>query len=181
MQKKIITFGVILVCVLIILSIIILGKGENTIEEALNVDNKHSINILHQEEVSNGVVVFYNKPNKDNLHAHYIKKKLIGWEYVYGGVQSDVSLGIEKRGFVVNSFSKVKNTPFPMLYGIVGDSEISKIRVIGTELKREYEAKIVGENNIWILFMEEFDEESYDIIGVSEDDVEMSRFTYSVN
>lgn len=181
MKNKLITFSVILVLILIIITTIIMGKGEKTIEEALKVDNQNPINILHEEEVSNGVVVFYNHPNKDDLNAHFIKKKLIGWEYVYGGVQGEISLVIEKRAVVVNSFPKIKNTPFPMFYGIVGNPDIVKIRVIGTESKKEYDAKIVSENNIWILFMEEFEDESYDIIGVSVDDIEISRFTYSVN
>ncbi|MBM7571930.1 DUF4871 domain-containing protein [Aquibacillus albus] len=132
--------------------------------------------ILHQEEVNNGVVVFYipnietddDDTNLSELSAIFIKKTLLGWEGTNdrGGYSSNIGEDITSQYLPKSN----RQSPFPMLYGEINNQEVDRIKVINLENNAEYHAEtvIMENHHIWFVFLDEMEEGKYEIQGLSE-------------
>jgi hypothetical protein len=94
--------------------------------------------IIHIEPLHDGVLVLYRKFHKSDgfdIHAEYVRYTWKGWRWVWGGGSSG-SIGVEPEGVYVEYFPPTNGsprTPFPMVYGVVNDSNIRQVRVTDGE------------------------------------------------
>lgn len=176
MRKKVVLPAIAIIAITV-LAVIKFGVGEKTVEDVLAKGNKLPINIIHEEKTDKGVIVFYNHPRKDDLGACFIKKKMIGWKYVYGGVQGGLKISMDEYGMSWSYFPNVYETPFPLYYGIIGNTDIKQVKIVENKRKIEREAKIInaGDTRIWLIYMNRFEGSEFEIIGVSSDGKEISK------
>lgn len=128
--------------------------------------------LLHKEKVDHGLVVFYGEYETNNtLGVRFRKKKLFGWEATYdrggggfGGTLNNI------HGIYLPKMDR--KSPFPMLLGIITNSEIAHIEV---EYKYENDVKKIKAKTIqgkdrylWFAFVDEpRGETTYKISGYS--------------
>jgi len=117
--------------------------------------------LVHQEEVENGVVIFYvpnikgDIPPKASFEARFIQKNLFGWEETFDRGGTTGTLENQLYSMYLNKYSK--KSPFPMLFGEFTNPEIEKIVFENEKDKKVIEAKIVETNgkHFWFAFIEE--------------------------
>ena len=158
---------------LVIVSIVILGlvggvylfhmnKGTETVIGAIEQSGRHVSQMIHQEKVKDGVVVFFRRDigNGYTLDSGFIKKGLLGWKWVWGGGFS---------GYSGQYFPSVAKTPFPLVFGEVKSQGIEKVEIRDNEHKETKVAKVVGTDNnrIWFMFLDKSDGPNFDIVGLS--------------
>lgn len=128
--------------------------------------------LIHKEKVDNGLVVFSGEyESKNSLGVRFIKKKLFGWQATFdrggGGFGSPVdnihSIFLPKMD---------KKSPFPILLGLITNSEIAQIVLeykYGNEVKKVKAKTIQGKDrHIWFAFVDEpKGETTYKIKGYS--------------
>lgn len=128
--------------------------------------------IVHQQEVDNGVVVFYIPNIQSNgmvseLNSIFIKRTTLGWEGTNdrGGYSTSINEDISSQYLQKSD----KQSPFPMLYGEINNSDITQIKVINLESNHEYLAETIEteSHNIWFVFLDD-QEGEYEILGLSE-------------
>lgn len=140
-------------------------KGEKTIEGAIEKTGRRGSNIIYQEKVNGGVVVFTKRITGDasTIDSGYLKKGLLGWKWIWGGGFS---------GYSVQYFQAIPGTPFPMLIGDINNEQISVVKITDVEHNYSKEVKIVGTGNdrIWFAFLNESDGPSFEIVSLSNTD-----------
>lgn len=130
--------------------------------------------ILYQEKVEKGVVVFYipkietnDATNISELSSIFIKKTPFGWEGTYdrGGYSSSIREDITSQ-YLPKSNSQ---SPFPMLYGEINNPEVNKIKIINSTNNNVYQAETVmaDGHQIWFVFLDENQEVAYEVQGFS--------------
>ncbi|WNF38382.1 hypothetical protein RJD24_08160 [Bacillaceae bacterium IKA-2] len=127
--------------------------------------------LVHQEEVDNGVVIFYvpnikGEKQKVNFEARFIQKKLFGWEETYDRGGTIGTLKDNLYSMYLKKYSK--KSPFPMLFGEFTNPEIETIKIEYENDTKVIEAKIVENNgkHFWFAFIEE-DKIKFTIKGYS--------------
>ncbi|MDD2234655.1 MAG: hypothetical protein PHV03_07070 [Desulfitobacteriaceae bacterium] len=163
-------------------SIIPTHSTGNTIEEAIRKSGRNVTEIVHTEEVKDGVVVFYKKnigSEGESNASGYIKKTIWGWEWSYGGEHSD-SIG---NGFSTQYFPYSKDTPFPLLFGEIKDQKIKQIIILKIDQENDSEAKIIGTNSdiMWFTFLDKSEGPRFTIIGLSGEGTTLYSETININ
>ncbi|MFT4415803.1 hypothetical protein ACLM5H_18245 [Fredinandcohnia humi] len=151
-----------------------LAGGFNKDESFRNILNDLDYDkIIHQEEVANGVIIFYDpkiETSKVNditseLSAVFIKETFFGWEKTNdkGGFSSGLN-GEISRQFLPKMD---RNSPFPMLYGEILNPDVNQVKVINLKNNRNYnvETVITESHRIWFAFLDENHEELYEVQG----------------
>ncbi|ODA41849.1 hypothetical protein [Desulfosporosinus sp. BG] len=137
-------------------------RGEATVEGAIEKSGRRGSQVIYQEKVNDGVVVFTKRiTGKSNtIDAGYVKKGLLGWKWIWGGGFSGCS---------GQYFQAVSGTPFPMLVGTIDNDQASEIKVTDTERKFAKDAQIVGTGNdrIWFVFVNKSDGPIFEIDTLS--------------
>jgi hypothetical protein len=191
MKKKL----MITVCI-ILASIVFLfyfGKGSsNTPIEAIEKSRgNHVDDIVLQKDIENGQVVFYLR-NINNgqqfVSAEFVKKTLLGWKWVYGGghslpnyTGSNQKVTLDEswsyQYFPSTKGSEFGKSPFPMLFGVIKNSDITSVIVQDQRIVREQKAEIVKTNStlrFWYVFVTEEQGRKFTISARSTDGKEVS-------
>lgn len=153
-------------------------KG-NTLDEAISKsDRLNKSTILHKEVLEEGVLVFHIPDIKGDkaesrLGAEFVRKVLFGWEVSYKG--GAYSSGI-KQPLYGQYFPAFEDSPFPMVYGEIKDSNINKVVVKEPGSKLEKQARIINVKRkpamerdmvLWYVFLDRINGKSLDIKGMT--------------
>lgn len=133
--------------------------------------NSESIQILTTETFDHGSIVICKPVNQDMLQVNLLREKLSGYKAIYSGAQADPILMAEKSGISHMYLSGVKKTSPPVYFGVVGDSEITVVKVIDLATGTEVEAKITESDaiRVWFADLSELNGSDFQIIGLSAD------------
>jgi hypothetical protein len=176
MKKKIILFVLALIAVLLLVVVKMTG-GANTIEEAINPDGSNKINIIHVEKHDKGSIVFGYISGENTLYTAVVRKDITGYKVVYSGVQGDIKLVSEKLGFSYTYFPSIEKVELPIYFGLIGNQDISDIRIVDKKREVEKQAKIIESNGtrIWLVYMNPFKGSDFDITGYSRENKELVK------
>lgn len=145
---------------------------ENSLNQILKDDRIDRL--IHQEEVDNGVVLFYVKKFKGyesvnfSLETEFVKKTLFGWKKTMDRAGFTDSSQLEIFGQYANKFDE--ESPFPMIFGRITNPRIEQIKVEFGDKPKEIRVKTIRgkEDYIWFAFVEEPKEKTiYTIKGYS--------------
>lgn len=142
-----------------------------TIEEAIEKSGRQIVKVIHQEKVKGGEVVFFYKSingGKDyTMAAGYIKKTLWGWEWAIGGEGSHAG---PEQPITEQYFPSTKDSPFPLAFGEIFDSQIVKVRVQTEKGTTDKETSIVenGTTKIWYVFLYPSDGPLIKVVGLGQ-------------
>lgn len=129
--------------------------------------------ILHVEEVDEGVVVLFTwyikkDINIEVLNATFIKKTKYGWEE---SVESAEHTLLDKEDLSHQLVTPSSDeSPFPLVFGKIINSEITGVSVTDPENDKEYTAKIITSDkgeDYWFTFVDINPEELFEIHGVT--------------
>jgi hypothetical protein len=167
-----------LVVLIVFTFLIIIATNSKTltdqqVHKMIDEGFSESNNILfHKERVDNGLVVFYGDYEINNtLGARFMKKKLFGWEATFDRGGGGLGSPVDNISSIF--FPKMdKKSPFPLLMGLITNSEIAQIEVeykYGRDTEKVKGKTILGKDRyIWFAFVEEPKEKTiYKIMGYS--------------
>ncbi len=182
MKKKVILITFILIVVSLFL-LIKFNSGAKTIEEAINVLGSKQVSIIHEEKNDKGSIVFSYTSDGNTLYTAIVSKGISGYKTVYSGVQGDIKFTSEKLGLSYNYFPSIKKTEIPIYFGLIGNPDISKVKIIEKKRNIEDEAKIINANGtrIWLVYMDKFEGSDFDIIGLSEEGKEVTNIDGNIS
>lgn len=142
-----------------------------TIEEAIEKSGRQIVKVIHQEKVTGGEVVFFNKSingGKDyTIAAGYIKKTLWGWEWVIGGEGSHAG---PEQPITEQYFPSLKDSPLPLAFGEISDSQIVRVSIQTDKGTPDRETSIVenGTTRIWFVFLNPSDGPLTKVVGLGQ-------------
>lgn len=130
--------------------------------------------ILHQEEVENGVVVLFTDYIKKDvniieLNAVFVRKTEDGWDKSLDGGSHTFLEQTELSYQLLLASSD--QSPFPLLFGSIIDPAITQVQVTNLDNKQEYTAEIITSENgksYWYAFVDANSLDAYEIQGVGE-------------
>ena len=179
-MKKISIFIVLAIMIISAFIIFKFNDGEKTIEKAISSSNP--IKIIYEEKTDKGSIVFYTTKDWNDFSICFVRKTLNGYKYINGGT-GDVRVSAKKIGFSYAYYPNIEKTPFPMYFGIIGNPEIKKIKVIEKKSNIEGEAKIINakDKRIWLMYMNKFQGSDFEIVGLSAEGKELTRIKDNIS
>ncbi|GFP75616.1 hypothetical protein [Clostridium fungisolvens] len=178
MKKKMILFTLVLILVIIsAFCILNFSSTARDINHAVNRPGSVPVNIIYEQKGSKGSMVFCISSGVEGLFTAAVKENMFGYRLAYWVAQGDIKITIDKVGLTESYFPNINKITPPMFYGIVGNPEIKRVKIIEKKRNIEAEAKIVDANGyrLWLINMENFQGSQFDIIGLSDDDKEISH------
>lgn len=147
-----------------------LGK---TPEETVFRGNVTPYRVIHQEPVEEGVLIFMNRPEKENtnnLQVEYVRKTLFGWKWVWGGGFSTTVTNSALSYMSMSKLDKI-STPFPMIFGNVLDPSIKSItaEIKESGVHRAKLIKVNSEKTIWFVFLPSLAVPPFEINGFNQE------------
>lgn len=170
MRKLLISSVVSLIGLLIILGFLHFrdGGSSDTVVEAIEKarDVGYVNYIIHEHPVQDGVVVFFLRNMNDgqiSVNSEYVRRTRQGWIWGYGGGFSGSNVRLDlteeearKESFQSAFFHSTEGTefdsPFPMIYGVILNPDITRIVIKDYVKKLERQANIVEVNRNFKLF-----------------------------
>ncbi len=182
-MKKIVSLSVVLIIIISLLMLIKFKAGVRTVEEAINPSGLNKINIIHEEKTDKGSIVFYNRLGYDELSTAFVKNGIMGYKVLYDGVQEDVSKVSKKFGITYCFFPAIEKTSLPIYFGIIGNPDISQVKIIGKKGNIEEQAKIIDAKGtrIWLIYMSKFKGSDFEIVGISKDGKELTKIDDNIS
>ncbi|MBB6218161.1 hypothetical protein HNQ80_004301 [Anaerosolibacter carboniphilus] len=182
MKKKV---GLIVLSIIIVLSFLVLKFNEDskTIEEAITSPGSMPISIIHEEETDKGSIVFCNIVGKDGLYVAVVRKSIFGFKTVYSGAHGDIKLAAKKFGLTHSYYPNIEKTSLPIYFGVIGNPDISEVKIVEKKRNIEDEAKIINTNGIriWLVYMKKFQGSDFNIIGISADGKELTKINGNIS
>lgn len=175
-----------IVLVIIVVSLLLMLRFEKslvTIEEAITTPSSKPISIIHEEKTDKGSIVFYNHLDEDDLSTAFVKKNIFGYKTIYSGVQGDIKLVLEKFGLTYHYFPSIENTSLPIYFGIIGNPDISQVKIVEKKRNIEGQAKIINAKGtrIWLVFMYKYEGSDFEIVGLSVDGKEITKINDNIS
>ncbi|GAA0337785.1 hypothetical protein GCM10008967_30060 [Bacillus carboniphilus] len=171
--------------ILVLLSLMFVLSACASEEDLTKQIEELDYDVIHIEEVKEGVVVFHKPENVgedqtvSSMGAHFIKQNPFEWEVTND--QGTYMSGIDKPIFSQYLLKSDKTSPFPMLYGEIKDPIIHIVRVVNEQDPSTYEEATVMERNghrFWYLFLEApTDPTTFEVQGLSKDQVVLTSIT----
>lgn len=188
-MKKLISIIILAILVVVML---MLGKhylqeddSSPTIVEAIEKarDDNYVSYIIREVAFKDGVVVFFIRKTQDNsiqIVSEYVKKTGKGWKWGVGGGHSGSNLRLNstdaeahKQSFTYQYFPITEGTefgksPFPMIFGVVLNPDISRMVVKDSNRGLERQAEIVEVNKnfkLYYVFLDQIQGLKFDITG----------------
>jgi hypothetical protein len=141
--------------------------------------------IMQQHPVSQGEVIFYlSNINDDQIvvSTEYVRKTWRGWKWIYGGGHSGSNIQLNSKLPSRNGFSyqyirstegtEIGSSPFPMIYGVILDPDITRIVVKDYMSGLDRQAKIIEIKDrfkLYYSFLDEPQGKKFEIIGYSQE------------
>jgi len=141
------------------------------IEQAIEKSGRQVEKVIHEEKVKVGEVVFFyesiNAGKDSTMASGYIKKMLWGWDWAYGGGHTHSG---PEQPITEQYFPSTKDTPFPLAFGEISDSQIVRVRVQTEKGTTDKETSIVenGTTRIWYVFLYPSDGPLTKVVGQSQ-------------
>ncbi len=191
-MKKILLIIVCIVCVIIGF---LLNLEKNSFKSAIEAIEEsrgtHIDYLVLQKDIDNGRVVFYLRNINDGqqvVSAEFVRKTILGWKWVFGGGHSAPKYtGTDQEMKVDESWSyqylpstegsEFGKSPFPMLFGLIKNQDITSIVVRDLMNFEEQEAEIVQTNSsvrLWYVFVTEKQGGKFTITANSKDGKKVS-------
>lgn len=170
----------------IIISLFLTGKfsgSVKTIEEAINPSGSNNIYMIHEEKTDKGRIVFYNQIGYDGLSTAFIKKNIVGYKAAFSGVHGDVKFAANIFGLTHIYYPAIEKTSLPIYFGVIGNPEISQVKIIEKKRNIESQAKIINTKDIkiWLVYMNKFQGSDFDIIGLSSEGKELVKIDGNIS
>ena len=164
-MKKKITVVVLIASLLIAYFFFVNAYQAKSIEEALDTPNQALYKVIHIEDLDGSYFVISKKD--DYLHSAVVNKRFTRYKTVYSGVHGDIDKVAEIFGVTDSYFPGIKYVSKPLLYGVIGDPEISKLVLINSESKEEKNIEILEKDGLrlWIKSLENTDDIDYILKG----------------
>lgn len=142
------------------------NSGSKTIEEAINAPGSKRVSIIHEEKNDKGSIVFSYTSGGNGLYTAVVRKGIGGYKTVSSGVQEDIKFVSEKFGLSHSYFPAIEKTELPIYFGLIGNPDISKVKIIEKKRNIEGQAKIINANGtrIWLVYMNKFQGSDFDIV-----------------
>jgi hypothetical protein len=180
MKKKLVLISFVFILVIIsAICILNFRSAARDINQAVNRPGSVPVNIIYEQKVSNGSMVFCitSDGNSKGLLTAAVKKNIFGYRAIYSGMQGDIKTTIDKVGLTESYFPSINKLAAPMFYGIIGNPEIKKVKIIEKKRNIETEAEIIeaSDYRIWLINMDKFQGSKFDIIGLTADDKEITN------
>jgi hypothetical protein len=182
-MKRNIIFLMLILMGISLFSVVKFIDGAKTIEEAINIPGSSKVSIIHEEKHGKGSIVFSYTSSENGLYTAVVRKGIMGYKTVYSGVQGDVKFVSEKHGMSHTYFPNIEKVGFPIYFGIIGNSDISEIRIVEKKRGVERQAKIIESNGtrIWLVYMNRLEGSNFDIIGYSKDGKELVKIDGNIS
>jgi hypothetical protein len=178
-MKKRVVFIVLAIMMISLISVFLVikfSKGAKTIEEVIITSGSKPISIIYEEKTDKGSIVFSNTVGGDGLYTAIVRKNIFGYKAVYSGVQ-EAKFMANKFGLSYCYFPNVEKTSLPIYFGIIGNPDISKVKIVEKKRNIEGQAKVINANGtrIWLIYMNKFQGSDFEIIGLSSDGKELTK------
>lgn len=175
-MKKKIVYIVLAIMIVSVFLVIKFSNGAKTIEEAITTPGSKPISIIHEEKTDKGSIVFCNTVGGDGLYTAIVRKNIFGYKNVFSGVQEVKSMA-NKFGLSYCYFPNVEKTSLPIYFGIIGNADISQVKIVEKKRNIEGQAEIINANGtrIWLMYMNKFQGSHFEIIGLSADGKELTK------
>jgi hypothetical protein len=182
MKKKIIFFMLVVMAALLFLAVKF-NEGAKTIEEAINTPGSSKVSIIHEEKHGKGSIVFSYTSGGKGLYTAVVRKDIMGYKTVYSGVQGDIKLVSEKYGMSHSYFPNVERIGLPIYFGLIGNPDISEIKIVEKKRGAERQAKIIESSGarIWLVYMNGLEGSDFDIKGYSKEGKELVKIDGSIS
>ena len=138
----------------------------NTIENALSVINPENIHIIHETETAEGIIVFYQQFDGQDLSIAFVEKSFNRYKVAYSGVEGDISRTKSQFGFTSSYYPDVEGVFFPAYVGVIENPGIMRLTISDSEEKMTNEATIISteKGTIWFLNMNIFPETPTEVL-----------------
>ncbi|KGK90170.1 hypothetical protein [Clostridium sp. HMP27] len=182
MKKKVIFIVLVLMIVPLFLAIKF-NTGAKTIGEAINPFGTNPITIIHEEKNNKGSIVFSYTSEGNGLYTAVLRKGIGGYRTVCSGVQGDIRLVSSKFDISHMYFPNVEKTALPIYFGVIGNPDISEVKIIEKKRNIEEKAKIINADGIkiWLVYMKKFQGSDFDIIGLSADGKQLIKIDGNIS
>ena len=184
MKKKvgIAVLAIMIVSLFSVFLIIKFGNGEKTVADLINKEGSMQLKIIHEEKTDKGSIVFCNTVGRDGLSTVIVRKTISGYKDVYSGGETDIKRVANEFGVSYTYYPNIEKTSLPIYFGIIGNPDISQVKIIEKKRNIEGKAKIINANGtrIWIVFMNKFQGSDFDIIGLSAEGKELVKIRTNI-
>jgi hypothetical protein len=182
MKKKVIVIALILFIVSLFF-VVKLNGGAKTIEEAINTSGSSKVSIIHEEKHGKGSIVFGYVSGGNGLYTAVVRKGIGGYKTVYDGVAGDIKLVSSKFGISHTYFPNIEKIGLPLYFGLIGNPDISEVRIVEKKRGVERQAKIIESNDsrIWLVYMNGLEGSDFEITGYSKDRKELIKIDGNIS
>lgn len=168
-MKRNVVLVVLLASLLIAYFFFINDYDSKSIAEALDIPDQSSYEVIHIEALDGSQLVL-SISDDHYMHSAIVSKRLGRYKTVYSGVSGDIDRVAEIFGVSDHYFPGIKNASDPLLFGMIGNPEISELVLLNTESNEEKKIEIIEKENIrlWVEILENTEAIDYKLIGYSE-------------
>ncbi|MGN7358518.1 hypothetical protein ACTHPF_13175 [Paenibacillus sp. SAF-054] len=136
---------------------------------------------LAEVDVENGIIVFYKQ--NQSINAEFVRKTRRGWKWGYGGGHTipsypngvdtnKIDTYLSYQYFPGTDDTEFGSSPFPMLFGVLKNSNVSNIVVKDLVNNNEIKATIINGNQdyrIWYVFIDKDQDKKFIISTISDE------------
>lgn len=136
---------------------------------------------LAEVDVENGIIVFYKQ--NQSINAEFVRKTRRGWKWGYGGGHTipsypngvdtnKIDTYLSYQYFPGTDNTEFGSSPFPMLFGVLKNSNVSNIVVKDLVNNNEIKATIINGNQdfrIWYVFIDKDQDKKFIISTISDE------------
>jgi hypothetical protein len=160
MKKKIILV-VLTASLLIAYFFFVNGYQAKSIEEALDIPTQSNYEVIHVEALEGSYFVV--SKSGDYLHTALVNQLFGRYKTVYSGVHGEMDKVAKVFGVTDHYFPGIRHVSAPILYGVIGDSEVSKLELYNSESQVGENIKIIEKDDfkLWIKSLENTDDIAY--------------------
>lgn len=182
-MKKKVTFIVFVIMIILLFLVVKFNHGAKTIEEAIATPGSKPISIIYEEKTDKGSIVFFSHLGEDSLSTAFVKKGIGGYKTIYSGVEGDIKYVSNKFGVSHQYFPNIEKTSLPIYFGVIGNQDITQVKIVEKKRNIEAQAKIINATKIriWLAFMNKFEGSDFEIIGLSADGKELTKIDGNIS
>lgn len=168
-MKKKITIIAVTASLLIAYFFFVNGYQAKSIEEALDIPTQSIYEIIHVEDLDGSFFVV--SKSGDYLHTALVDELLGRYKTVYSGVHGDMDQVAEVFGVTDHYFPGIKYVSNPILYGVIDDSEVSKLELYNSESKTGEEIEVLEKDalKLWVKTLDNTDDIKYVLKAYNEE------------